>query len=84
MARTGTLPDYFYQKEVQVGEKVDLNEPHEGPEQEVRDLLDSTVNVVNDANVMKTNKVSTIPAAMKKTPVALTIHQLKKIMRMLK
>ena len=74
MARAGTLPDYLYQKEVRVGEKVDLKEPHEGPEQEVRDLLDSTVNVVNDADVMKTNKVSTIPAAMKKTPLALTIH----------
>ena len=80
MARAGTLPDYLYQKEVRVDEKVDLNKPHEGPEQEVRDLLDSTVNVVNDADVMKTNKA----AAMKKTPLALTIHQLKKIMGMLK
>ena len=84
MARAGTLPDYLYQKEVRVGEKVDLNEPHEGPEQEVRDLLDSTVNVVNDADVIKTNKVSTITAAMKKIPLALTIHQVKKIMGMLK
>ena len=50
-----TLPDYLYQKGVPVGEKVDLNEPHEGPEQEVRDLLESAVNVINDTDVMKTN-----------------------------
>ena len=55
MARVGTLPDYLYQKEVRVGEKVDLNEPHEGLEQEGRDLLDSAVNVINDTDVMKTN-----------------------------
>ena len=32
MARAGTLSDYLYQKEVRVGDKVDLNEENEGSE----------------------------------------------------
>ena len=31
-AAAGTLPDYLYQKEVRVGDKVDLNEENEGSE----------------------------------------------------
>ena len=51
----GTLPDHLYQKEVRVGEKVDLNEPHEDPEQEARDLPDFALSMSSIPTIMKTN-----------------------------
>ena len=55
MARAGTLPDYLYQKEVRVGEKVNLNEPREAlnKRRETYRILKSMSSMI--PTIMKTN-----------------------------